>query len=243
MNSFVQLYQKTYGMNCHEGRVCAVMGQAWRSPEDVADETEADRGYIILQPLLQISNLGPEPLPEGEPEYTYKQDGPPICVDYHTFMGTCRAGQPIYELRGGVYEDVLHAFHCLHGSILGNALQVYTEYCQHRIRVRHEMLHVLGWYKHTQTQQVVRFLGTSLVGTEPYVVLQRLHEGSIDPVLLRPVTNADPINEDGRRDIWNGLEIVPLRDFTSVYWVDETKCQLLYEYIGLEYSEVISDAQ
>lgn len=227
----MKLYQKTYGAGIDKNIVVAITGYAQGDP-DTADPS--DMGVVMLQPLEVKSRLGSEPLPEGESPVSYSKAGEAYCVPFEVFFGKQQSGQPNYE-EVPVEGSIQLLYQILRTEEDTSIFSLYTAYIQYRIRVQHEMLHVLGYYRNRLDNQVVRFIGTAMAGTEAYAVVQRPADGSLDPVVLRPVDNVDPVTEDGVRDIWNGLQLIPLKEFTSMYWFSDSDCQLLYEYIGLTY--------
>lgn len=228
----MKLYQKTYGKNMDKNVVVAVIGYAQGDPDE---SSEADMGYVILQPLGVKSKCGSERLLEGESPVTYGIAGDSYCVPFEVFMGKQEPGHPNYE-EVPLKIPVEELDNLIQPSIKDSIFALHTGYIHTRISTQHKMLHVLGYYRNRLTNQVVQFLGTATAGPDPYVVVQRPGEGSLDPVEVRPVGGtADPITLEGVHDIWNGLQLIPMKEFTSLYWFSDTECKTLYEYLGLEY--------
>lgn len=225
----MMLYQKTYGKNTGKNTVVAIVGYANGDPDTT---TESDMGMVVLQPLEIKSRLGSEPLPEGEYPVSYSISGVAYCVPFTVFFGEQESGKPNYEaVPLEVPVDYLNQI--LQSEMNKSLFSLHTSHIQYRIRVQHKMLHVLGYYRNRLDRQIVRFIGTATGEGDTYAVVQDIDKGSLDPVIVRPVGTTDPVTEDGRRDIWNGLQLIPMKEFTSLYWFSETDCRLLYEYIGL----------
>lgn len=233
----IGIYQQTWAVESAKHVYYALVGTV--DGETGLNHDAPSHQVVILQPLELTVAYGPEIHMEPvDASHKYKAAGRPIMICLDTFLGTYREGQPNFEfvenLRAeDIYQEAVK-------GIQQDTFNLGLDYIAQRLKIRHRMLHTLGWYENNHTKQVVRFLGVAMVGADAMAVLQDPHRGSLDPVILRPVQGLDPLTDEGIPDIWNGLQIMPLADFTAIYWVNEFECKPCYAYLGQDYQEVRS---
>ena len=252
----ISIYQKTAGMDSSvQSTYYALIGaisrgqSAYYALSGVADSGNIqevgsaedspaglDKLDVILQPLkLNQSSESGTQVDATEDSLKYIADGHAILVQAEVFYGAHQAGLPCYEYVGSLDDPDLYKE--VNSYFLTDTFQASVAYIPNRMEILMTMLHVLGWYRDRVTRRVYRYVGLGTYGKEAMVVLQDPKLGSLDPVLVRPVQGIEPVTEDGARDIWNGLQILPLEVFTAIYWLNSKESITRYEYLGQDYRE------
>lgn len=225
--TYITIYQATHGAEANRDTYYALVGLVR------PDSIQTKRPAVVLQPLKKREAVSA--LESDDDESKYVIDNIPVVVPEEVFLGSYRTGQPNYELIEALNDASLVNMISKANNLL--TFQASIDYLHIRDQaIRTDMLHLLGWYRNRTTLQVVRFLGVSTHGTQILAVLQD-STGSLDPVWLYPVQGIDPVTEDGVKDIWNAIHLIPLSEFTATEWVTDDERVTCYEYLGQDYRE------